>query len=245
MNGWARQFWLKNLLSLFPYWFESPKGTKIDCRRRYEIKMCEAFFMAEHYPMEFVRQPVRTVFDIGANMGLFTLSCLEQFGADLRQVVAVEPSAKTFVRLQRNIARNPPRGQTKVALLHEAVDATPGKATLTLGKAHYSHSLVFEKVHTVRGSEQVDVTTLDALKERYRVDALDILKIDVEGAELQVLQGAKSLLGVTSTIFIEAHKRFCTRADLVRVLTPYGFVLAPWDDSHARDHGDFCFVRQR
>lgn len=244
MNEWARQFWLKNLLGLFPYWFESPNGTRIDCRRRYEIKMCEAFFRAEHYPMEFVQMPVRTVFDIGANMGLFTLSCLERFGSDLRQVVAVEPSARTFGRMQRNIARNDRKGPASVALVHGAASAAPGRATLTLGKAHYSHSLITEKVHTVRGAEQVDVTTLDLLKERYRVSKLDILKIDVEGAELEVLKGASNLLPVTSTIFIEAHRRFCTRADLEEALKPYGFELAPWGDSRARDHGDFCFVRR-
>lgn len=241
MNPWLRQFWRKNFLGLFPHWFKTPRGQRIDCRRRYEIKMCEEFFLGGHYPLEFVRRPLRTVFDIGANMGLFSLLCAEHFGDELEQVVAVEPSRRTFRRLQRNIERN--RLAARVRMLNAAVDAVPGRAALRLGAAHYSSSLEPAKVQNPRGTQLVQATTLDELKRRFAVQSLDVLKIDVEGSELGVLAGGKALLAVTQTLFVEAHRGFCGRADLEQVLFPYGFRLAPWDDSMARDHGDFCFVR--
>lgn len=241
MKAWLRQFWLKNFLSIFPYWFKSPGGMRVDCRRRYEIKMCQAFFIDRHYPVEFIRRPVHTVFDIGANIGLFSLACAEQFSDDLRQIVAIEPSKTTFRRLERNIRRN--RLQPRVTMLHEAVGATSGQGALRLGKAHYSHSLEPTKVQSPRGTELVSVTTLDELKRRFGIEVIDLLKIDVEGSELGVLEGAQEVLKATRTIFIEAHRGFCTRADLDRVLSPFGFVLAPWPGSLGRDHGDFCFVR--
>lgn len=241
MNLWLRQFWLKNLLGLFPYRFRSPGGLRINCRRRYEIKMCEDFFIRRHYPLDYIRRPVRTVFDIGANLGFFSLSCVEQFGDELQQIVAVEPSRATFRRLSHNVARNGLKA--RVALVHGAVAATGGRAALRLGHAHYSHSLEPAKIQTPRGTQLVDVTTLDELKRRYEVDILDVLKIDVEGSELLVLRGAQELLKVTRTVFIEAHRGFCRRVHLERLLLPFGFALAPWKDSLEREHGDFCFFR--
>ena len=236
-----RQFWLKNLLGLFPYRFESPGGTRIDCRRRYEIKMCNDFFVDRHYPMQYVRRPVRTLFDIGANMGLFSLSCAEQFGAELRHIVAVEPSTRTFRRLRRNFARN--RVPAKISLVKEAVGAEPGEALFRIGQAHYSSSLEANKLKAPRGTQKVHVTTLDELMRRFAIDSVDLVKIDVEGSELAVLQGAPQLLRTARTLFIEAHRGFCRRSDVERVVAPFGFVLAPWEDSRERDHGDFCFVR--
>jgi FkbM family methyltransferase len=241
MKEWLRQFWLKNLLRVFPYRFQSPGGLRVDCRRRYEIKMCEAFFVRRHYPMEYVRRPVRTVFDIGANIGLFSLACVEQFGDEVRQIVAVEPSRKTFGRLQENIAKN--RLQTRVSPVNEAVAGAPGKATFRIGHAHYSHSLEAAKIQNPRATELVSVTTLDELKRRYAVESVDLLKIDVEGSELAVLEGAGEFLKIARTLFIEVHRGFCQRADVERALAPFGLVLAPWEDSLERDHGDFCFVR--
>ena len=238
-DGWLRQFWLKNLLRVFPYWFESPGGMRIDCRRRYEIQMCRIF--SGHYPMQHVRRPVRTVFDIGANMGLFSLACVEQFGPELQQIVAVEPSRKTFQRMRRNFARN--RVPAKVFLVNEAVGAEPGEAVFRIGHAHYSSSLEAAKVRSPRGTQRVHVTTLDELKRRSGTDAVDLVKIDVEGSELAVLQGAGEVLRTARTLFIEAHRGFCTRSDLEQILFPLGFALMPWDGSLVRDHGDFCFVR--
>ena len=239
-DGWLRQFWLKNLLRVFPYWFESPGGMRIDCRRRYEIAMCKIF--SGHYPMQHVRRPVRTIFDIGANMGLFSLACVEQFGGELREIVAVEPSRNTFRRMRRNFARNPV--PAKVFLVNEAVDAEQGQKVFRIGQAHYSSSLEPAKVKSPRGTQMVAVTTLDELKRRHGIDAVDLVKIDVEGSELGVLRGAGEVLRTARTLFVEAHRGFCTRGDLEQILSPLGFTLISWDGSLVRDHGDFCFVRR-
>ncbi len=237
-----RQFWLKNMLGLFPYRFKSSGGTRIDCRRRYEIQMCKAFFIEQHYPTEYVRRPIRTLFDIGANMGLFSLACAEQFGEELQQIVAVEPSRNTFQRMRRNFMRN--RVPAKVSLVNEAVGAEPAEAIFRIGQAHYSSSLEVAKVKNPRGTQKVHVTTLDELMRRFAIDTVDLVKIDVEGSELAVLQGAHRLLSTARTLFIEVHRGFCRRSDVERVVAPFGFVLAPWEDSLEREHGDFCFVRR-
>jgi hypothetical protein len=58
-----------------------------------------------------------------------------------------------------------------------------------------------------------------------------------------VLEGGREVLRTARTLFIEAHRGFCTRGDLEEILAPLGFVLTSWDGSLVRDHGDFCFVR--
>jgi hypothetical protein len=109
--------------------------------------------------------------------------------------------------------------------------------------APYSYSLEPAKIQHPRATQTVSVTTLDELKRRSGVNRVDLLKIDVEGSELGVLQGAREVLSTARTVFVEAHRGFCRRADLVRVLSPLGFMLVPWADSAERDYGDFCFIR--
>ena len=241
-NSWLRQLWLKNMLGLFPHRFESTGGIRIDCRRRYEIRMCKEFFGPGHYPMEYVRRPVRTIFDIGANIGLFSLSCIERFGNELQHIIAVEPSKKTFRQMRRNFALNQAPGT--VSLVNQAVAAAPGEGALRIQHAHYSYSLEAAKIQNPRETQRVELTTLDELKRRFDIGVVDVLKIDVEGSELAVLQGATAVLQTAGTLFIEAHQGFCKRSDLERVLSPFGLMVVPWADSLERDYGDFCFVRR-
>jgi FkbM family methyltransferase len=203
--------------------------------------MCNAFFIRKQYPLEYVRRPVRTIFDIGANIGLFSLSCIEEFGDEVEYIVAAEPSRKTFRRMQENFAQNSIPG--KVILVNEAVGAVQGQGVLRMQHAPYSYSLEPAKIQHPRETQAVSVTTLDELKRRSGVERVDLLKIDVEGSELAVLQGAREVLSTARTVFVEAHSGFCRRADLERTLSPIGFVLVPWADSVERDYGDFCFIR--
>lgn len=118
--------------------------------------------------------------DVGANIGVYSLWAAETAGVE---VVAFEPSSATHARAVENVELN--RLGDRVRVLRKAVGAAPGEVRLTT---------VHEAINRVtanrsEASEPVTQATLDAELGR-RAPAL--IKIDVEGAELDVLRGASA-----------------------------------------------------
>jgi FkbM family methyltransferase len=133
-------------------------------------------------------KPEFVVFDIGANIGFLTLN----FARICHQgrVVAFEPDSRNFESLEYNLTLNDFTNiqRYKLALgsrqesrvLYKLIDSNPG-ANRILGGEHHE-----EYPH-----EKVNVMTLDRMVEELSLRRLDLLKIDVEGFEMFVLQGAE------------------------------------------------------
>lgn len=122
------------------------------------------------------------VMDVGANVGALTL--LMATVAPQGKVVAIEPGAVTCSRLRQNLVLNPP--------LKDTVEV------LQIGLADQAGELFWEEDPNVQGNagllgatgEAVEVRTLDGVLQDLGIHRLDFLKIDVEGMEYEVLQGA-------------------------------------------------------
>ncbi|MGA2806276.1 MAG: FkbM family methyltransferase [Acidimicrobiales bacterium] len=141
-----------------------------------------------------VLRPGMTFIDIGANIGLYTLLAAHLV-APGDTVVAVEPSPREQVSLRRNLAVN---GQLAVRVRTEALGRADGTATLhvtdashsgqnTLGAPVYARTKVIDEI-------EVRVTTFDRLVNEEGLERIDVVKIDVEGAEELVLQGGEASL---------------------------------------------------
>jgi len=142
------------------------------------------------------RQDLRdlVIYDIGAFQGLLTMF----FAKQARQVVAYEPYSRNYVRLAENIALNRLTNVTlrKVALgskqesaVATALPLMPGGATVDTDARAYMHA---SAPHTI--SEEISLTTLDDDIREQSLPPPDFVKIDVEGAELAVIQGARQTL---------------------------------------------------
>ncbi len=127
--------------------------------------------------------PGATGIDVGANIGATAL-IMAAFAGTAGRVIAVEPGPQSFALLQRNLALN---DASTVTVLNCAVSAEPGRMTFCENSAFG---------HLAPGAEglQVDVKTLDQIVERLGLTRLDLLKIDTEGFEPQVLEGARATL---------------------------------------------------
>jgi FkbM family methyltransferase len=139
-----------------------------------------------------------TMIDCGANYGYWSvLVSSAPFGA--HRVIAIEPSKDNFTRLANNARLNGDRFVT----LKTAVGATRGTARLS-GTKHEALSIV-GKVGS--GGEEVPVITLDDLLDDGRLLAGGkyLVKLDVEGVEIDAIKGGSRLLREDTAIVCEEH----------------------------------------
>lgn len=162
-------------------------------------------------PNEFVflgqiLKPGMTVLDIGANEGLYTLFSARRVG-ETGRVVAFEPSSRERGKLQQNVARN---RLGNVTVVPAAVGSSEGTAALQIASGvHSGHNtlgaLVYHDAPAV-GVEHVSVERLDSVMDRLGVAKVDVIKIDVEGAEMHVLDGGRrTLIAHRPVLLVEAN----------------------------------------
>ncbi len=131
------------------------------------------------------------VIDAGANVGLLALACAAWTGANGR-VLAFEPSSREFGRLAEHVRLN---GFDQLEIHQHALGAEAGTQELKVAESRYSglntlgSTLAYDGV-AVAAIERVEVLTIDGVVARRRLTRLDVIKLDVEGAELEVLRGA-------------------------------------------------------
>jgi FkbM family methyltransferase len=143
----------------------------------------------------FVRQslqPGEIFFDIGANLGLFTLTAARRVGP-AGHVFAFEPSQREARYLQRNLELN---RLTNVTIVTQAVSDQIGSARFAIAADGGNNSLM-KNAHPqqqIQEWQDVEITTLDAFIAAHAVPQVNLMKIDVEGGEVNVLRGAAQLL---------------------------------------------------
>ena len=139
-----------------------------------------------------------TVFDVGANVGELTLM-FSRFVGDGGCVHAFEPSGANFTKLETICSlaslRNVQINQLALAekegalILHSYGDDYSSWTSQALRPLE-SYGIDIHSVST----EDAAATTLDLYCERQSIASIDLLKVDVEGAEFQVLLGARRML---------------------------------------------------
>jgi len=135
-------------------------------------------------------KPGMVVVDIGANIGYFTLLAAELVGSSGR-VLAFEPESENYSLLQTNIQLNT---FSNIRPIEAAVSNESGSTQLFLSAMdNGSHSIYGAAARGVSGSRSVATTTLDTYLEMEGWPNVDLVKIDVEGAETKVLDGMQSL----------------------------------------------------
>lgn len=135
-------------------------------------------------------KPGMTAVDIGANFGYFSL-LLSGLVGESGKVFAFEPDSSAFKLLSRNIKEN---GIKNVFLVNKALSNKVGSAKLYLDKDNQGEmSLSLNNVDKPRGYISVETITLDSYFV-YLNERVDFIKMDVQGAEGMVIDGAKEIL---------------------------------------------------
>lgn len=138
-------------------------------------------------------QPGMTVLDIGANQGLYTLLASQRVGSRGR-VFAFEPSPRERRALRLNVLVNRCRN---VTIESSALGNEEGESELYLVEGPETGCNSLRPPVLVQGTSRpvrVSITRLDCWLRERNIDRVDFIKLDVEGAELSVLNGAREFL---------------------------------------------------
>jgi FkbM family methyltransferase len=173
-----------------------------------------------------VRDGWRTI-DVGANIGYLSLHLSRLVGPH-GQVIACEPIAETADLLERNIRQN---DATNVTVVRSAIGAVSTRRVMHLTAAGDLDSFYGSAFGATVEDRIVDVTTVDEVTDGHA----DFVKIDVEGAELDVLDGMEATIPTARALVVEWNPS-CLRVagrdprELPQRLLDVGFDVQVLDD---------------
>jgi FkbM family methyltransferase len=139
-----------------------------------------------------------TLIDCGANFGYWSvLTTSKPYGA--HRAIAIEASSRTFGKLTYNARIN----GNRFRVMHRAIGEKPGVAHLS-GQKHEAMSIAGG---AGKGGEEVVVIALDNLIDDSMITALGryVVKLDVEGVEIQAMKGGERLLKSDCVVICEEH----------------------------------------
>ena len=135
-------------------------------------------------------RPGMVVLDVGSHVGYFALLSARHVGQEGR-VYAFEPEPANYDLLSNNIELN---GYANITAIQTAVSNELGTTTLFLSGLDNGRHSTFRHGLPEKGSVEVESTTIDAFCQAEGWPPVDLVKIDVEGAEAKVLEGMANLL---------------------------------------------------
>lgn len=162
-----------------------------------------------------------TFIDIGANQGEYALWAARKIGNE-GLLVAYEPSEEIFDQLEENIKLNQTSTPT-VRLRKIGLSDKPGflKLYTKKGKNEGVNTVFPTKDHDLEIGK-IELTTLDMEVEKLKIQQISLIKIDVEGAELNVLKGSKNTLSnYKPKLLVEINRQSCLSAgyDSTEIIT--------------------------
>lgn len=192
---------------------------------------------------------IDTIFEIGAADGTDT----ENYCRDYPQahVYAFEPLDESFAKVEARVAANP-----RLKPFQLALSDREGEATFFVAEWDDSSSLLppretgsnFDAYQKTKGEQTVKTMTLDAFRDREGIDRIELLKVDAQGAELSILNGAEKTFdaGAIDVVFIEvqflpSYEGAARYDELATFLYSKGFHLHNFYDLQHNHRGRLCW----
>jgi FkbM family methyltransferase len=174
-------------------------------------------------------QNIKTIFDVGANVGDYSRECLSRFPAATIHSFEIVPA--TFQKLERNLAESP-----RVKLNDFGLFNSRGTVQINCNPANDCISSIIEGDAIYKGNwRKLDVKVVvgdDYFNEK-GLSVIDLLKIDVEGAEHLVLDGFRKAFEQGKILSVQfefgmfnIYSKFLL-IDYWKFFTEYGFALGP------------------
>lgn len=183
----------------------------------------------------FLSQEKLIIFDIGAQYGQTAFEYIQRFNTST--IYSFEPFNESFIVLNKNVKEN---ANIKIFNLAfgdsigiEKLNCNSFSATNSIletddrGSSTWGNNLL-ETIDTT----EISITTIDDFVEKKQISAIDILKIDVQGYEFNVIQGAKNLISnngirviYLEVIILPTYKKQKYLDELLSLLRSFNFIL--------------------
>ncbi len=204
------------------------RGGKIYLNLRESPMMLQrAFGVYEPYKFKLFSNLVKknmTVIDVGANKGCFSLLSAKLMG-DCGRVLSFEPEPENCSWILRSIKVN---NYKSISLFQLALSDSDGTAELYIGEKSGFHSLLPQLDKPKPEKMTVIQKRLDTVLSENKISKVDLIKIDVEGAELQVLKGAVEIIKQNNNlkIILDLHpQKGVDIYEIYDFLLKYGYKL--------------------
>jgi FkbM family methyltransferase len=174
-----------------------------------DIPLFRTVLLRGEYDLPFLMNRPAAIIDAGANIGLASIWFASKF-PDAR-IIAVEPERSNYDLLARNVAPFP-----NITPVHAAVWSHVG--TLAVNEPNGWDPIAFqthELADSARSDQRVPSLTVARLMAEHHLKWVDLLKVDIEGAEKEVFSSPDVWIGSVGAIAIELHDRFkagCSRS---------------------------------
>jgi FkbM family methyltransferase len=166
-------------------------------------------FVDREYDFETREQP-RVILDAGANIGLASVYFANKFPT--AKIIAVEPEASNYSLLERNVFP-----YERIVPLQRALWGENSRIKLIdpgFGKWGFqTHASEQAKAADVR--DEVEAVTVDRIMRDHGIEFIDVLKMDIEGAEKEVFENAAPWIDKVGILIVELHERLkqgCNRS---------------------------------
>lgn len=210
------------------------KGTRMSINPRRQLSLLVGGYERDFtYRIIKLLDGCKVAYDIGAYMGYYSLLMEKYMGKD-SVVYAFEPHPTACEKIEYNLSINK---VTNVFLFRKAISDSNSTASLCLGESW--SSIVWDHgVDTI----SVDTVTLDSLVNDGKIQPPDLIKIDIEGAEVKALEGGlETISQFQPKLAVELHASSLAEMVLKR-LTNLGYTIQAVDSRSSLPSKDSKYI---
>lgn len=159
------------------------------------------------------------IIDAGANIGTSAIFFANKY-PDAR-IFALEPEESNFEILIKNTSQ-----YKNIIPIKAAIWGVAAKRVIQYRfTGHWGYTVSDTHNKTKSTGQEVDCTTIGSLMEKYNIEKIDLLKMDIEGGEKDVLENSSDWIGSVRIITIELHDRICMGCDRAFYLSTKDFKI--------------------
>jgi FkbM family methyltransferase len=171
-------------------------------RRTSDFEVFRQIFLCRQYALRLER-PVEYIVDAGANIGLASVYLLRRF--PLARVIAIEPDSENFKIAKHNLRTLSDRCRLVPGAVWSACSAL-GVRRGTFGDGRHWATQTVPLGSATAIADTVPAFTVEQLMRQHRFPRIDVLKMDIEGAELPIFRdGNLAFLDRTACCVVECH----------------------------------------